>query len=48
MLNPINVCEYDGGLAEVALTVECAGASPMRIRVVAVQGKLPAAVPTAC
>lgn len=48
VLNPINVCELDGGLADVALTVECAGGSPARLHVVAVDGKLPATASAAC
>lgn len=42
VLNPINVCEYDGGLAEIAITVACEpGGTAKRVRVVAVNGQLP-------
>lgn len=42
VLNPINVCEYDGGLEDVSLSVGCAmGAAPKQVRIVAVDGKLP-------
>lgn len=42
VFNPINVCEYDGGLASIKLAVSCDGgptASP--VRVLAVKGELP-------
>jgi len=48
VLNPINLCEYDGGLAEVTLTVACASGSPTRVRLHAVDGKLPATASAAC
>jgi hypothetical protein len=42
VLNPINVCEFDGGLADVVLTVQCAqGAAASPVRIVAVDGKVP-------
>lgn len=48
VLNPINVCEYDGGLAEASLTIDCDSGSPARIHLVAVDGKLPADTSAAC
>ncbi|MBK5306967.1 MAG: hypothetical protein JJD92_09800 [Frankiaceae bacterium] len=42
VLNPINVCEYDGGLAEVRLGVTCSENAPQKeLRIPAVQGQLP-------
>lgn len=43
VLNPINVCEYDGGLAEIRTRIACVtGRAPTDVRVVAVDGRLPA------
>jgi hypothetical protein len=47
-LNPVNVCEYDGGLAEVTLTVNCDNGSPARVSLRAVGGKLPATASASC
>jgi hypothetical protein len=48
VLNPIDVCEFDGGLAEVTLTVTCRNGSPARLSLRAVDGKLPATASAAC
>jgi hypothetical protein len=43
-LNPLDLCEFDQGLAEVALVIGCTSASPgTSVRVVAVEGRLPTA-----
>lgn len=43
VLNPINVCEFDGGLAEVSVALRCSLSAPeKKVRIVAVQGQLPA------
>jgi len=43
VFNPIDVCEFDHGLADVLLRVRCSdGAPETEIRITAVQGKLPA------
>src|SRR4051812_31229720 len=42
VLNPIDVCEFDSGLADVVLRVRCsAGAPETELRITAVDGKLP-------
>ena len=42
VINAINVCEYDGGLAEIQIEIACDAATATRhVRVVAVNGKLP-------
>ena len=42
VFNPIGVCEFDRGLADVVLRVRCSdGAPETEIRITAVQGKLP-------
>ena len=42
VLNPIDVCEFDGGLAGVVLRVRCSDAAPeTELRITAVHGRLP-------
>ena len=43
VVNPIQVCEYDGGLASIEVAIACRpGPPPSPVRVLAVDGKLPA------
>jgi hypothetical protein len=43
VLNPLDLCEFDGDLQEVSLLIGCdSGAPPVPVHVVAVRGTLPA------
>jgi hypothetical protein len=43
VLNPIQLCEFDGGLVAVDVLIGCtADAAPVPVHVVAVHGRLPA------